>query len=208
MSGSHGSRRRAIGFRDCSTNGVRLYDGNSAVASALANGEIEVGLTDTDDVWAAQREHAPVDFVYESVDKPPAPGMNAPKGLPSIGPLVIPNTVGKILACPHPNEAGKLADFLLSSTVESMLAESESRNIPIRPELAKKFDRQTVTNPAQVAARQVDEALPHAEKADHTSCSRSKSRHGSTGPWFGVPLPGPGLRLGAPNPITDRGERP
>jgi iron(III) transport system substrate-binding protein len=145
-------------------NGLRLYDGNSAVVMALANGEIEVGLTDTDDVWSAQREHQPVELVYESVDKPVAPGGFPIKGLPSIGPLVIPNTVGKIRGSPHPNEAGKLADFLLGSTVESMLAESDSRNIPIRPELAKKFDRQTVPNPAQVDAKQVAEALPQADK--------------------------------------------
>ena len=103
-----------------------------------------------------------MDFVYESVDKPAAPGMNPPKGLPSIGPLVIPEHGREILACPHPNEAGKLADFLLSSTVESMLAESESRNIPVRPELAKKFDRQTVTNPARWTPSR-STMLPQAE---------------------------------------------
>jgi iron(III) transport system substrate-binding protein len=145
-------------------NGLRLYDGNSAVATALANGEIELGLTDSDDIYAAQREHAPVDMVYESVDKPTAPGAFPVRGLPSIGPLVIPNTVGKIRGCPHPNEAGKLADFLLSATVESMLAESDSHNIPIRPELAKKFDVTTVPNPAQVDAALVAGALPQADK--------------------------------------------
>ena len=35
-------------------NGIKLYDGNSGVVTALRNGEIEVGLTDTDDVWARQ----------------------------------------------------------------------------------------------------------------------------------------------------------
>jgi iron(III) transport system substrate-binding protein len=145
-------------------NGLRLYDGNSAVVMAVANGEVEIGLTDTDDVWAAQREHQPVELVYESVDKPVAPGGFPIKGLPSIGPLVVPNTVGKVRGCPHPNEAGKLADFLLGSQVESMLAESDSRNIPIRPELAKKFDRQTVPNPAQVDAKLVAQALPQADK--------------------------------------------
>lgn len=145
-------------------NGLRLYDGNSAVATALANGEIEIGLTDSDDVYAAKREHSPVDMVYESVDKPVAPGAFPIKGLPSVGPLVIPNTVGKIRGCPHPNEAGKLADFLLSATVESMLAESDSHNIPIRPELAKKFDIATVADPAQVDAALVAGALPQADK--------------------------------------------
>jgi iron(III) transport system substrate-binding protein len=144
-------------------NGLRLYDGNSAVVMALARGEIELGLTDTDDVWAAQREHQPVELMYETVDKPVPAGGIAPKGLPSVGPFVIPNTVGRIRGCPHPNEAGKLADFLLGSRVESMLAESDSHNIPIRPELAKKFDRQTVPNPAQVDAKLVAEALPQAD---------------------------------------------
>jgi iron(III) transport system substrate-binding protein len=145
-------------------NGLKVYDGNSAVAAALAHGEIELGLTDSDDVFASKRENQPVDLMYETVDKPPAPGASPPKGLPSIGPFVLPNTVGKIRGCPHPNEAGKLADYLLSAQVESMLAESDSHNIPIRPELAKKFDVQTVPNPAQVDAMLVAGALPQADK--------------------------------------------
>jgi iron(III) transport system substrate-binding protein len=150
-------------------NGLKLYDGNSAVVTALSNGEIELGLTDSDDVFAAQREHMPVDMVFESLDKanPAAPlnvGAVVAKGLPSVGPLVIPNTVGKIKGCPHPNEAGKLADFLLSATTESMLAESDSHNIPIRSEIAKKFDQKPIPDPAQVDAGEVALALPQADR--------------------------------------------
>ncbi|QKK07177.1 MAG: solute-binding protein [Planctomycetota bacterium] len=35
-------------------NGLRLYDGNSTVVRAVTEGELDVCLTDTDDVWAQQ----------------------------------------------------------------------------------------------------------------------------------------------------------
>ena len=39
---------------------IRLYDGNSAVVRAVAMGEIDAGLTDSDDVAAGRREKWPV----------------------------------------------------------------------------------------------------------------------------------------------------
>ncbi len=144
-------------------NGLKMYDSNSAVVQALATGEIDVGLTDTDDVWAAQRENSPVAMVYETADPPARPGVKI-AGLPAIGPVVFPNTVARIRGGPHPNEARKLADFLLSAQVEEILANSDSRNIPIRPELAKKFEMLTVPNPAQVDAAAVAQALPASDR--------------------------------------------
>ncbi len=111
-------------------NGLRLYDGNSAVVSALTLGEIEVGLTDTDDAIAASQPDAgkPVAFVYESPDAASAPA----GALPSAGPLLIPNTIALIKGGPNPSHARALADYLLSADVELMLAGSESANFPIR----------------------------------------------------------------------------
>ena len=50
-----------------------------------------------------------------------------------IGTLLIPNTVSLIRgAHPHPEEAKKLIDYLLSREVEGKLAWSESGNMPVR----------------------------------------------------------------------------
>jgi iron(III) transport system substrate-binding protein len=130
-----------IGLRN---NKVRFYDGNSAVVRALSQGEIDVGLTDTDDVWAAQREKWPVACAFETQDDP----KDEIKGLKSLGPHMIPNTAGKVRGGPHPQEAIKLLDFLLSSDCERILAFSESKNIPVRENLRDEFSKLSETQPA------------------------------------------------------------
>lgn len=109
-------------------NGLRLYDGNSAVVHAVAYGEIDAGLTDTDDVYAGQREGWPVDMVF-------APARLGTSAEPD-GPMLLPNTVALIHGAAHPRQARALIDFLLSERAERMLARSESRNFPVRPALA------------------------------------------------------------------------
>lgn len=157
LHGEQATREYLTGLRD---NGLRLYDGNSAVVRAISNGEIEVGLTDTDDVLAARREGWPVDFCFESMDKPGA--ARAP-GLPSVGPVVIPNTVGMVRGCPHPNEARRLTDFLLSAAAEEMLATGDSRTVPIRAELAKKLGMPQIPDAAAV---RMDDVGPRLGQAD------------------------------------------
>ncbi len=115
-------------------NNIRLYDGNATVVRAIAMGEIDIGLTDTDDVWAGQRNNWKVDCVYESFDSP-----MTLETLKSQGPTLLPNTVAIIKNSPNPNNAMKLARFLLSARVETLLAESTSRNIPANPELIELF---------------------------------------------------------------------
>tara|TARA_R110002096_G_scaffold173781_2_gene347963 strand:- start:119368 stop:120447 length:1080 start_codon:yes stop_codon:yes gene_type:complete len=115
-------------------NNIRLYDGNASVVRAIAMGEIDVGLTDTDDVWSGQRNGWKVDCVYDAFDPP----MNLDT-LGSRGPVLLPNTVGIVSGAPHPELAQQLAAYLISPAVESLLAMSESRNIPANPELADLF---------------------------------------------------------------------
>ncbi|MEZ6243855.1 MAG: extracellular solute-binding protein [Phycisphaerales bacterium] len=110
---------------------VRLYDGNSAVVRAIAQGEIDVGLTDTDDVWAAQRQGWRVALAYESIDPDAGQGR-----LPSLGAMVVPNTVALVAGGPHPDQGKALIDFLLSPRVESLIAASDSGNMPVIPGVA------------------------------------------------------------------------
>ena len=49
-------RRSSAGLTALKANGARVLDGNASVVSAVARGECRIGLTDTDDVFAGQRE--------------------------------------------------------------------------------------------------------------------------------------------------------
>jgi len=135
-------------------NGVRLYDGNSAVVQALGHGEIEVGLTDTDDALQGKANKWPVDFVAEAVLPV------SPSALPSVGPLAIPNTVALVKGRPHPREAQQLADYLLSAAAEEALARSEAHTVPIRESLRNSFkaldmpDAFAPVSPDQLSAAQ------------------------------------------------------
>lgn len=109
-------------------NGLRLYDGNSTVVRAVTEGELDVCLTDTDDVWAQQRRGGGVRAVFETPD---ADGSGA-SGLPSPGPMLIPNTVARVRGGPNGEAAGRLIEYLLGGRAETILAESDSHNIPVR----------------------------------------------------------------------------
>ncbi|MFZ4572919.1 MAG: extracellular solute-binding protein [Phycisphaerales bacterium] len=140
-------------------NNVRLYDGNSSVVQALSTGEIHVGLTDTDDVWAGQANNWSVALNYEAADKPTA----KVKGLRSLGAIVIPNTVARVRGGPNPTNAQKLADFLLSADSERMLAMSASKNVPVREALAAGFKQLAIPDPAPVTPKQIADAMITAD---------------------------------------------
>lgn len=141
-------------------NGVRLLDGNSMVVRAVASGEADIGLTDTDDVWAGQRNGWPVDLVYVRHD--------VVEREIKAGPMMIPNAVSIIAGAPHRKEAELLAEYLLSERVERILAESESRNIPVREELAAKYPKLAVPDPMNATfdaiADRMDQAVAMCEE--------------------------------------------
>ena len=140
-------------------NNVRLLDGNASVVRAVARGEADVGLTDTDDVWGGQRNGWPVDLMYIRHD---APGADSSEYAVLAGPFLIPNAVSRVAGGPNPDNAAKLIEFLLSKRVERMLAESESRNIPTYPELARAFSDLAVRDPATVSYADVAHSMAPA----------------------------------------------
>lgn len=121
--------------------GLRLYDGNSTVVRAIASGEIEIGLTDSNDVWAAQAEGLPIGLVYEAseVDSESVLTSDAVDPMASFGALVIPNTAGLVLGGPNPVEARLLLDYLISEASERLIMSSDSRNVPIRESAAREL---------------------------------------------------------------------
>lgn len=108
-------------------NNVRLYDGNARVVQAIAMGEIDVGLTDTDDVYAGQANGWKVDLKYEA--------HTSEFNWPSVGPTLIPNTVAIIRNAPNPDLAKQLAEYLVSPRVEELLYQSTTHNTPVNPDL-------------------------------------------------------------------------
>lgn len=106
--------------------GLVLYDGNAAVVRAIRYGEIDAGLTDSDDVFHAQRNGWAIGMVYE---RPTALG---PYPVP--GPLMLANTAGLVAgAAGRSPAAAELLRWILSPRAESILARSDSRNFPVFP---------------------------------------------------------------------------
>lgn len=100
-------------------NEVSVLSSNGEVRRRVAAGEFAFGLTDTDDANVAITEGKPVELVY-----PDAEGQ---------GTLVVPNAAVLIAGAPHPENAGRFIDFILSAEVEQALAESEAAQMPLRP---------------------------------------------------------------------------
>lgn len=102
--------------------GARMVDGNSSVVRAVAQGESSLGLTDTDDIWAGQREGWPVAGI---------PALHGVADGRRRGPMFIPNTCALVAGGPNPGPAADLLRFLVSPEAERALMESDSHNMPV-----------------------------------------------------------------------------
>lgn len=140
-----------------SDNDLRMLpSGNAGVVRAVAAGEADLGLTDTDDVWAAKARGLNLELVYPR---------HAVDGVPGGGTLMIPNTAALVSGGPNPQHARRLLDFLLSAEVERMLAESVSHNVPVRPGLAGAVAGYDVPDPLDIDYRRAAAAMPGAVEA-------------------------------------------
>lgn len=121
-------------------NGVRMLpSGNAGVVRAIIAGEADFGFTDTDDVWAAQRNGHDIQLIYPRHHPDPT--------LAGGGTLVIPNTIGRVTGGPNPEPAGRFIEFMLSEATERMMAESYSRNLPLGPGRSSSYDDLHVPDP-------------------------------------------------------------
>jgi iron(III) transport system substrate-binding protein len=136
-------------FRGVKQN-ARIMSGNKQVAEAVAAGSLAFGLTDTDDAVVEIEKGMPVAIVYpDQAEK-------------EVGTLFIPNTLALIKDSPHPKEAEKLLDYLLSADVERRLAEGPSAQIPLREGVPAS---PRVKTPGEVRAMEIDWAAA-AQKWD------------------------------------------
>lgn len=100
-------------------NEPRVVDGNSVVVKLVGQGEVALGLTDSDDIAAGQREGLPI----------------APLPLTEES-LLIPNTVAVVRGAPHPDSARRLLAFLQRPETVLRLVEAralESAANPVDP---------------------------------------------------------------------------
>lgn len=130
-----------------------LPTGNAGVVRAVASGEADLGMTDTDDVWAAMRQGLKVDLVY------PRHAMRDESGG---GTLLIPNTAARVKGGPNPEQARLLVDFLLSEQVERLLVESDSHNVPVRESVAREYPQYAVPDPLRIDFQRVERAMDKA----------------------------------------------
>jgi iron(III) transport system substrate-binding protein len=121
-------------YRALHENEIRIVPGNKQVAEGVAAGQFDLGITDTDDAIAEVKAGKPVAIIF--------PDREGSKDHPRLGTLFIPNTVAIIRGSPNPTGARKLVDFLLSAEVEAKLAESESHQIPLNPDVKAKLPDQ------------------------------------------------------------------
>jgi iron(III) transport system substrate-binding protein len=95
--------------RGLAANKPTLVDGNSVVVRVVGRGDAAIGLTDSDDIAAGQRETLPI------------------AGLPlNRETLLIPNTVAVIRGCPHPAPAQLLYEFLQQDYVRESLVNANA----------------------------------------------------------------------------------
>lgn len=145
-----GSDRARAFLTNLRERGALVLDSNSATVRAVLAGRADFAATDTDDVWMAQKSGARLGVVYPD--------------LGDGGTLLIPCTVAILRAGPHRDAARRLVDFLVSAEVERLLAESDSRNIPVRESLRTSLGI-SMPPASRVSFDAVADAMDEAEKA-------------------------------------------
>jgi iron(III) transport system substrate-binding protein len=102
-------------------NGVTISTSNGESADFVADGQFDFSLVDSDDAVNRMRQGEAVSMVYPDQEEG------------GIGCFIVPNTVVLIEGAPHPTEAGKLIDYLLSNETEHALALADCAQIPLHP---------------------------------------------------------------------------
>lgn len=115
-----GPERAEEYFEQLHANEVAIVAGNATSKDRVAAGELEVGFTDTDDVFVALAADQPVEMIFPDQEEG------------GLGTLLIPNTVALIAGGPHPEEGKRLIDFILREDVERRLAFATGGQIPVR----------------------------------------------------------------------------
>lgn len=116
-----GDQRAKIFMAELKKNNVAISTDNGETADFVAVKQYDFGLVDSDDAVNRMKQGKPVEMVY------PDQGKNG------IGTFIVPNAVMLIKGAPHPDNAKKLIDYLLSRETEQKLAFAACAQIPLHP---------------------------------------------------------------------------
>jgi iron(III) transport system substrate-binding protein len=115
-------------------NGVTVVEGNGDVRDKVVSGELDWGLTDTDDALGAIEKDASVRVIVPDQNDVGDFG----------GALVMPNTVGLVAGGPNTANGKLLVDYLLSAENEQALVRESWIQFPARGVPDARFDAGTV----------------------------------------------------------------
>ncbi|MCZ6792049.1 MAG: extracellular solute-binding protein [Planctomycetota bacterium] len=138
---ANGEERTRKFLQSLAENGVQIHGGNKGCAEAVAGGHNAFALTDTDDAMIEKDAGRPVDIIY------PDSAGDGP------GTLFLPNTLAIVKGAPHPEEALRLIEYLLSAEVENALARCPSAQIPLN---RKSAPNRRVKSPEEIQSFRVD----------------------------------------------------
>jgi iron(III) transport system substrate-binding protein len=116
-----GDDRGQAFMKQMKDNQVKISSSNGESADLVGSGEFDFSLVDSDDVVNRVKQGKPVEMVVPD------------QGKDGIGSLILPNAVVLIRNSPHPEQARKLIDYLLSKETERKLAIAECAQIPLHP---------------------------------------------------------------------------
>ncbi len=116
-----GDERAKTFLQAMKANGVRLSTSNGESADFVASGEATFGLVDSDDGASRLAQGKPIEMIYPD------------QGEGDVGCLLVPNAVLLLHGAPHPDNARKLIDYLLSKDTERKLAFAACAQIPLHP---------------------------------------------------------------------------
>lgn len=104
-------------------NQVKISTSNGESADWVAQGQFDFSVVDSDDANSRIRQGKPVEMIFPD------------QGKDELGMLILPNAVLLIKGAPHPENAKKLIDYLLSRQTERRLALAECAQIPLHPDV-------------------------------------------------------------------------
>ncbi len=106
-------------FDGMKRNGVKITGSNGESADLVAGGECDFALVDSDDAFNRSKQGKPVIMIVPD------------QGRRKAGVLLLPNAALIIKGGPHPENARKLMDYLLSKETERKLASADCAQIPL-----------------------------------------------------------------------------
>ncbi|MGH8555507.1 MAG: extracellular solute-binding protein [Gammaproteobacteria bacterium] len=150
-----GEERARKFMNDLKGNATKISTSNGESADLVAKGEVDFSLVDSDDAVNRIRQGKPVEMTCPD------------QGTGQLGCLILPNAALLLKDAPHPLEASKLIDYLLSRETERKLAFADCAQIPLHsgvetPSDVPKLEKlQTMPTDYAAIARKLREIQPY-----------------------------------------------